>query len=89
MALLLGSAAMLGCHKTAVQQKQPPDPLLITKKPVEGRPRPAENTSTVLNEPPAPPLPSRDSYPQTAQHDPGGPGKPFLASGEAGSDGRR
>jgi hypothetical protein len=36
-ASLLFSSAILGCTKTAIQQKTVPDPLLVTKPPVEGR----------------------------------------------------
>jgi hypothetical protein len=32
---------IFGCHKSAVQHKDPPDPLLVSKPPVEGRPHPA------------------------------------------------
>jgi hypothetical protein len=56
--LLLG--AIVGCHKSVVQHKDPPDPLLITKKPVEGRPRSFESTATAQGETPAPPLPWND-----------------------------
>jgi hypothetical protein len=35
----IACAAFLGCNRSVVQQqKQPPDPLLVSKKPVEGRP---------------------------------------------------
>jgi hypothetical protein len=33
---LILAGLLLGCHKQMVQQKVPPDPLLISKKPVEG-----------------------------------------------------
>jgi hypothetical protein len=44
LALILGG---LGCqtNKSAVSTKQPPDPLLISKKPVEGRPTSYEPTA--------------------------------------------
>jgi hypothetical protein len=85
----LGTIVAVGCHRNAVQKKEPPDPLLITKKPVEGRPRPAESTSTVLSEPPPPPLPARDSYPMNAQQW-ASPGRPQLAGVDPAPDaGRR
>ena len=56
-ALVLGGA-VVGCHRNAVQKKQPPpDPLLITKKPVEGRPHAPEPTLSARDEPTPPPVP--------------------------------
>ena len=52
-AAVLGGA-LLGCTHTTVQQKgPPPDPLLVTRKPLEGKPRPEE--LSVRLQPPAPP----------------------------------
>jgi hypothetical protein len=34
---LVVAAATLGCNKQLVREKNPPDPLLVSKKPVEGR----------------------------------------------------
>jgi hypothetical protein len=48
-------AAALGCHTPAVQPKTPPDPLLITKKPIEGRPTSAGAGLSARLEPPPPP----------------------------------
>jgi hypothetical protein len=31
-------SAVVGCTRTMVQNKQQPDPLLVSKKPVEGKP---------------------------------------------------
>jgi len=55
---LFGSA-LLGCTRTAVQQKSPPDPLLVTKPPVEGRPHAAQASPIRRSEPtPTPPAPA-------------------------------
>jgi hypothetical protein len=51
-------AAMAGCHTPAVQPKTPPDPLLITKKPIEGRPTSNTPGLSARVEPPPPPLPT-------------------------------
>jgi hypothetical protein len=53
------SAAILGCTKTAVQQKSVPDPLLLTKPPVEGRTHAAQSSPIRRSEPtPTPPAPA-------------------------------
>jgi hypothetical protein len=57
-ALLLGGAAV-GCTKSAVRQKTPPDPLLVSKKPVEGVPQTAPQ-ATARGEVPPPPYPGGD-----------------------------
>ena len=73
-ALALGSAAV-GCHRNAVQKKQPPpDPLLITKKPVEGRIHTVDQSLTERVEP-APPLP-REDMTLTGQHQTRAPDSP-------------
>ena len=57
LATLVVSAGAFGCHRSAVRDKNPPpDPLLVSKKPVEGRGH-GEPRSTVRGEvpPPAPP----------------------------------
>jgi hypothetical protein len=60
-ALAVVLAALAGCHQPAVQQKQPPDPLLISKKPVEGTPRgPDGDLSARVQPPPPPPLSAGD-----------------------------
>ena len=46
LALLLGGI-VLGCHKQMVQQKQPADPLLMSKKPIEGREMPGDPVLTM------------------------------------------
>ena len=60
LATLLLTTLTLGCNKSAVRQKEPPpDPLLVTKKPVEGKPTPEEAPALARAEPipPAPPAP--------------------------------
>jgi hypothetical protein len=72
---LVWACAALGCHKSLVQHKDPPDPLLVTKKPVEGRPR-ASDSQAAWNEPNPPPVPTREPLPVTVQR---GPALPTLA----------
>jgi hypothetical protein len=69
MSLLLGGVT-LGCTRTAVQHKEPPDPLLVTKKPVEGRPRRADADIAFEAIQPPPP-PAREPSPVNVLH--GGP----------------
>jgi hypothetical protein len=58
---LLGSAT-LGCHKSSVEQKVPPDPLLISKKPIEGQPHPDLKDLPQRPDPlPPPPPQNRDT----------------------------
>ena len=60
LAVILLSSVAAGCHRQAIQSKPPPpDPLLISKKPIEGNPATAR-TSTVRIEPPLPPSPGGD-----------------------------
>ena len=61
LAAVLGGA-LLGCSaRTVVQQKAPPpDPLLVTKKPVEGKPRPENADVSARLQPPAPPASAGD-----------------------------
>src|SRR4051812_9345664 len=64
MALMAGG---IGCqhHKTAVNgTKQPPDPLLISKKPVEGKPTSYEPATVTWREPKPPGEPGRDAVAQ-------------------------
>jgi hypothetical protein len=56
--LLVGAAA--GCTHSAVQQKTPPDPLLVTKKPVEGKPTSGKPEMTARFDPLPPPYPGRE-----------------------------
>ncbi len=59
LALLIGGV-VLGCHKNMVQQKQPPDPLLISKKPIEGKATPGDPVLFPRIDPQQPPMPRRD-----------------------------
>jgi hypothetical protein len=53
-AALLG--ATIGCTRSVVQTgKQPPDPLLVSKKPVEGKPTSFQNTREFARVDPQPP----------------------------------
>ena len=51
--------AILGCTKAAVQQKTIPDPLLVTKPPVEGRPHAAQ-ASPIHHSEPSPKPPNKE-----------------------------
>lgn len=57
LAALLGCGATLGCDFGAVRNKYPPDPLLLSKKPVEGKITGAGPVLVARAEPVAPPLP--------------------------------
>ena len=56
LAAVLGGA-LVGCTpRPMVQQKgPPPDPLLVTRKPIEGTPRPDDAALTARLQPPLPP----------------------------------
>lgn len=56
LAALLLCDLLLGCQRAAVSP-YPPDPLLMSKKPIEVKAEKAVPTLAVLNEPTAPPLP--------------------------------
>jgi len=61
---LFGSVVLLGCHKSAVQHKEPPDPLLVSKPPVEGRPHTAHSSPLGRTQPtPPPPAPAEADSP--------------------------
>ncbi|HLN28796.1 MAG TPA: hypothetical protein VK395_13710 [Gemmataceae bacterium] len=51
-------AGLLGCASASSKLGYPEDPLLIAKKPVEGKPGPAEDTLIAFGEPSPPPLPN-------------------------------
>jgi hypothetical protein len=62
LGLVLLGGVVTGCHRQAVHSKPPPpDPLLISKKPIEGNPAAARD-ATVRIEPPAPPAPGGDQW---------------------------
>jgi hypothetical protein len=56
-ASLLCCSAILGCTKSAVQQKPVSDPLLVTKPPVEGRSHAAQASPLRRLEATPPPSP--------------------------------
>ena len=64
-----GLCALAGCHQSAVQQKPPPDPLLISKKPIEGRPHADDRDGGMTVRAPAPPAPLTSG--EFAQEPPG------------------
>jgi len=74
-ATLLIGGALLGCHKSAIQHKEPPDPLLVTKPPVEGRPHTAKSSPLTGNEP-TPPMPPSGDSPTSVRHDGAAPVRP-------------
>jgi hypothetical protein len=76
LATLVCLWALTGCHKNAVQHKDPPDPMLVTKKPVEGRVRPPAPDVNTIPEPPAPPE-ALEPLPPANIH-PSGPSYPAL-----------
>ncbi len=76
MTLILGGVS-LGCTRSAVQHKEPPDPLLVTKKPVEGRQRPTDGDLT-HETPPPPPMPAHDPSSLSVQAEGLDPAHPIL-----------
>jgi hypothetical protein len=58
LATVLIGGVGLGCNRQVVQQKVPPDPLLTSKKPLEGKPNSAESAFSARLEAPAPPAPA-------------------------------
>jgi hypothetical protein len=54
-ASLLVSSTLMGCTKSAVQQKPVSDPLLVTKSPVEGRSHTTQASALRRSEPTPPP----------------------------------
>jgi hypothetical protein len=72
-------SATIGCTRTVVQQnKQPPDPLLISKKPVEGKPTSLTGGRDLARIDPQPPTMSTDDTRYTA----GGSAVPVQLSSE-------
>ncbi len=54
LAALLLCGVAVGCTRSAVRQKTPPDPLLVSKKPVEGVPQAAPPATARVEVPPPP-----------------------------------
>ncbi len=48
---------LAGCHKPAIREKPLPDPLLTSKKPIEGKSHPA-GAEVRPQAPPPPPMPA-------------------------------
>jgi hypothetical protein len=65
-ATLLLAGFLSGCHKSSLQHKDPPDPLLVTKKPVAGRRAP---TGLAQQEATPPPAPGQDNTPTSVRRD--------------------
>jgi hypothetical protein len=76
-AALFGTAT--GCTRSVVQQnKQPPDPLLVSKKPVEGKPTSLAGPRSLARVDPRPPVfPAEDAGFAVAR-----PGVPAQLSSE-------
>jgi hypothetical protein len=70
--------SILGCHRSAVQHKDPPDPLLISKTPVDGRPTASRSSSHLVRNEPVPPpaIPEGPDKPTSVQRDTTGPLRP-------------
>lgn len=50
-----------GCHKPAIHERPLPDPLLTSKKPIEGKPHVTESAPLARDTlPPPPPRPTQD-----------------------------
>lgn len=58
---LLCGSALTGCHKSAVQHKEPPDPLLVTKPAVAGKSHSSNASPLARTESPPPPPAPADS----------------------------
>jgi hypothetical protein len=71
--------AISGCTRSVVQQnKQPPDPLLVSKKPVEGKPTSGPSPRELARVDPQPPQWPVDDTMQTA----GSEGAPVRLSSD-------
>ena len=57
--LLVALAGFVGCHTPVVHEKPLPDPLLTSKKPIEGRPSFQESSDPREELPPPPPPPAQ------------------------------
>jgi hypothetical protein len=70
LAVLVVWGTQAGCTKPAVREKPLPDPLLTSKKPIEGKPHVSESAPPAREElPPPPPRPPDDSRPAPAPAD--------------------
>ncbi|MFO0878044.1 MAG: hypothetical protein U0840_11900 [Gemmataceae bacterium] len=59
LGMLVLWVGLAGCSKPAVREKPLPDPLLTSKKPIEGKPHVTESSYTAAEElPPPPPMPT-------------------------------
>lgn len=56
LAVVVIWGGLAGCHKPAVREKPLPDPLLTSKKPIEGKPHAPEAPRPHV--PPPPPMPA-------------------------------
>jgi hypothetical protein len=82
--LLVG--ALMGCHKSSLRPKDPPDPLLVTKKPVQGRAAATGLASQQDATPP--PVPGKEHAPTSVRRDTVVPVQPVHLRLEPMSDGR-
>jgi hypothetical protein len=59
LGVLLGCVAVsaVGCNRSVVRDKQVPDPLVMTKRPVEGKSHMTAGHKTAWSDVPAPPRP--------------------------------
>jgi hypothetical protein len=57
-ALVLGIAVLAGCTKPALREKSPPDPLLTSKKAIEGKPFGSEVRTVPTEDYSPPPRPA-------------------------------
>jgi hypothetical protein len=57
LAVVVVWGGLAGCHKPAVREKPLPDPLLTSKKPVEGKPHTEDPEAARPHLPPPPPMP--------------------------------
>lgn len=70
MAVLVVWGSLLGCTRPAVREKPLPDPLLTSKKPIEGKPHVTETGPSPAEEwPPPPPRPADEpgQFPTTSE----------------------
>jgi hypothetical protein len=67
MALVVGVAVAAGCNKSALREKPPPDPLLTSKKPIEGKPLVNEVSPAPAEDYSPPPRPVVDDEPRAVR----------------------